>query len=240
MLVKYQDKIGEVDKLKEKILTKKLFFFQKIIYFYIFYTIIHSKWSFITIMDKAKIFIVKAALTLLALSFVSCSSTEVVTTRLRTDIESSGLQMNNNSFRYYIDRDVELKASTTATKVNKGGEGVQTTVKKTRSYVLITDGTAGICKEAGGDWLKVAFEPDFPGATIKFVKTTNGDYKIHYTDNGLIVYNGTTFQIQSKPTYWYNRFLSIFSDANGRNAKLKINYDVNEEENVKNRKAKGY
>ncbi|MDR2556045.1 MAG: hypothetical protein LBC64_11560 [Fibromonadaceae bacterium] len=191
-------------------------------------------------MDKTKIFVVKAAITLLALSLVSCSSTKPVTTGLRTNIENSGLQMNNSSLRYYIDRDVELKASATATKVNKSGEGVEATVKKTRSYVLITDGTAGMCKEAGGDWLTVAFEPDFPGATLKFVKTAKGDYKIHYTDNGLIIYNGATFQIQEKPTYWYNRFLSIFNDANGRNARLEIVYDAKEEEKVKNRKAKGY
>jgi hypothetical protein len=191
-------------------------------------------------MDKNKIFVVKAVLTLLALSFVSCSSTKVVTTDIRTNLESSGVQMNNNTLRYYIDRDVELKASTTATKMNKPAEGAGATVKKTRSYVLITDGTAGICKEAGADWLTIAFEPDVPGATLKFVKTKKGDYRIHYTNNGLIVYDGVNFQIQSKPSYWYNQFLSIFSDADGRNARLKIKYDVNEEEKVKNRKAKGY
>jgi len=191
-------------------------------------------------MNKTKVFVMKAALALLAFSFVSCSSTKAVTTDLRTKIEGSGVQMNNNTLRYYLDRDVELKASTTATRVNESGEGVKATVKKTRSYVLITDGTAGMCKEAGGDWLKVSFEPDFPGATLKFVKTAKGDYKISYTDDGLIVYDGANFQIQSQPTYWYNRLFSIFSDANGRNAKLEIKYDVNKKENVENRKAKGY
>jgi len=190
-------------------------------------------------MDKSKIFVMKAALTLLALSFVSCSSTKPVTTDLRTSIENSGVKMNSSTLRYYMDRDIELKASTTATEVNKAGDGVKETVKKTRSYVLITDGTAGMCKEVGEDWVKISFEPDFPGATLKFVKTKNGDYRI-YSDNGSIVYGGANFQIQSQPTHWYNRLFSIFSDANGRNAKLEIKYDVDEKQNVKNRKAKGY
>ncbi|MDR2583179.1 MAG: hypothetical protein LBC75_06840 [Fibromonadaceae bacterium] len=193
-------------------------------------------------MDKTKIFVVKAALTLLAISFVSCSSsTRIVTTDLRTDIESSGLEMNNSSFRYYIDRDVELKASTKAMKMNELGEGVKATVEKMRSYVLITKGTAGMCKETGEGWIKVAFEPDFPEATLIFAITVDGNYRINYFGDGLIVYDGLDFQVQSKPTYWLNKILSIFSnDANGREARLKIKYNVNEKEAVKNRKAKGF
>jgi hypothetical protein len=188
-----------------------------------------------------KILVVKTVLTLLVFLFVSCSSTKIVTTDLRTDIENSGLEMNNSSFRYYIDRDVELKASTRAMKMNELGEGVKATVEKMRSYVLITEGTAGICKETGENWIKVAFEPDFPEATLIFVKTTDGDYRIHWSDDGLTEYGGLIFQIQSKPTYWLNKLLSIFSsDADGRNAKLKIKYDINEKEAVKSRKAKGF
>jgi hypothetical protein len=184
----------------------------------------------------------KTILTLLALIFVSCSSsTRIVTTDLRTDIESSGLEMNNSSFRYYIDRDVELKASTKVMKVNELGEGVKATVEKMRSYVLITKGTAGMCKETGEGWIKVAFEPDFPEATLMFVKDSDENYRIHWLGEGLTVYDGLDFQIQSKPTYWLNRILSIFSsDANGRYAMLKIKYNVNEKEAVKNRKAKGF
>jgi len=70
-----------------------------------------------------------------------------VTADLRTDIENSGLELNNSSFRYYIDRDIELKASKKVTTMNELGEGVKATVEKERNYVLITKGTAGICKE---------------------------------------------------------------------------------------------
>jgi len=193
-------------------------------------------------MGKTKILVVKAAIALLALSFASCSSTKIVTTDLRTDIESSGLEMNNSSFRYYIDRDVELKTSTRAMTMNELGEGVKATIEKMRNYVLITKGTAGMCKETGEDWIKVAFEPDFPEATLIFAKTTDGNYKIKWADNGLIKYDGLIFQIQSKPTYWLNKILSLFSDddADGRDARLKIKYDVKEKEEVKNRKAKGF
>jgi len=185
-----------------------------------------------------KIFVVKTVLTLLALLFVSCSSTKIVTTGLRTDIESSSLEMNNSSFRYYIDRDVELKASTRAMKMNELGEGVKATVEKMRSYVLITEGTAGICKEAGKNWIKVAFEPDFPEATLMFVEDSDGNYRIHWTGDGLTEYDGLTFQIQSKPT---NTILFQFQPSeDGRYAMLKIKYDVKEKEAVKKRKAKGF
>jgi len=187
-------------------------------------------------MDKTKILVIIAAL----FSLVACSSTKVLTTDLRRDIEKSDLKMNNSSFRYYMDRDVELKASTKTKTVNEGGSGVEVTTKKVRSYVLITDGTAGVCKEAGTDWVKISFEPDFPGATLKFVKASSGKYRIDWSEDGLIVYNGLTFQIQSEPSYWWNRFLSIFSDADGRKAILEIEYDSVEKEIVKNRKAKGY
>jgi len=195
-----------------------------------------------TTMDKIKIFIVKAALTWLALSFFACSpSTRIVTTDLRTDIESSGMEMNNSSLRYYIDRDVELKASTKDMKMNGLGEGVKATIDKMRSYVLITNGTAGMCKETGEDWIKVAFEPDFPEAALIFVRTTDGNYRINWSGDGLTEYDGLEFQIQSRPTYWWNRILSFFSsDANGREARLKIKYNVKENEAVKNRKAKGF
>jgi len=123
--------------------------------------------------------------------------------------------------------------------MNEGDNGVEATTKKIRSYVLITDGTAGVCKEAGNDWVTISFEPDYPNATLKFTKIPNGKYRIT-SDEGLIVYNGSTFQIQSEPSYWWNRFLSIFSDADGRKAILEIEYDVVEKEIVKNRKAKGY
>jgi hypothetical protein len=193
------------------------------------------------IMDKTKIPVVIAALTLLALSLVACSSTKAVTTSLRTDLENSGMNLNNSSLRYYLDRDVELKASTTTTTMNEGGKGVEATTKKTRNYVLITDGTAGICKEIGSDWIKISFEPDIPNATLKFVKNKDGKYRIDGGSNGLIVYNGLNFQIQSKPSYWWNRFLSVFSSGyDGRKAVLEIEYDAVEKETVKNRKAKGY
>jgi len=186
-------------------------------------------------MDKAKIF---AVITVL-FSLVACSSTKTLTADLRKDIEKSDLKLNNSSFRYYMDRDVELKASTKTKTVNEGGSGVEVTTKKIRSYVLITDGTAGVCKETGNDWVTISFEPDFPNATLKFTKNTSGKYRIN-SDDGLIVYNGAEFQIQSKPSYWWNRFLSIFSDADGRKAVLEIEYDSVEKEIVKNRKAKGY
>jgi hypothetical protein len=150
------------------------------------------------------------------------------------------MKLNNGTFRYYLDRDVELKASAKTTTINEGEKGVSATTKKTRSYVLITDGTAGICKEIGADWIKVSFEPDFPEATLKFVKANDGKYRIDWSGDGLVVYNGLNFQIQSKPSYWWNRFLSLFSDYNGRKAVIKIEYDAVEKETVKNRKAKGY
>lgn len=182
-----------------------------------------------------------AALALLALSLVACSSTKVVTTNLRTDIENFGLKLNNSSFRYYLDRDVELKASTRKISMNEGEKGVEATTKKVRSYVLITDGTAGVCKDIGTDWAKISFEPDFPNATLKFVKNKDGKYVIDWIDDGFIVYNGLNFQIQSRPSYWWNKFLSIFSSGyDGRKAVLEIEYDVVEKETVKNRKAKGY
>jgi len=193
-------------------------------------------------MDKTKIFVAKMALVLFALSFVACSSTKIVTTDLRADIERSGMEMNNSSFRYYIDRDVELKASRKAMTMNEVGEGIKATVEKTRNYVLITKGTAGMCKETGEDWIAVAFEPDFPEATLKFVRTSDGNYRINWIENGLTGYDGLIFQIQSEPTYWLNKILSLFSggSANGREARLKIKYDVKENEAVKNRKAKGF
>jgi len=195
-------------------------------------------------MDKTKIFLAKAALTLLALSFVTCSSTKIVTTELRTDIENSGMELNNSSFRYYIDRDVELKASTRAMTMSEVGEGVKAKIERMRNYVLITKGTAGMCKETGDDWINVAFEPDFPEATLKFVRTRDENYRINWNDDGLTVYDGLDFQIQSKPTYWWNRILSVFSggstSADGREARLEIKYDVKEKEAVKNRKAKGF
>jgi len=150
------------------------------------------------------------------------------------------MKLNNSSLRYYLDRDVELKASTKTTTVSGGDKGLEATTKKIRSYVLITDGTAGICKETGNDWVTISFEPDFPNATLKFVKASSGKYRIDWSDDGLVVYNGSTFQIQSEPSYWWNRFLSIFSDADGRKAILEIEYADVEKEIVKNRKAKGY
>jgi len=187
-------------------------------------------------MNKLKILVVKTALTLLALSFASCSSTKIVTTGLRADIESSGLEMNNGSFRYYIDRSVELKASTGAMTMNELGKA---TMEKMRSYVLITEGTAGICKETGENWIKVAFEPDFPEAMLMFVRDSDGNYRIHWSDDGLTVYDGQNFQIQSAPTYGLNKFLyNNSTNLNGRYAMLKIK--VKEKEAVKNRKAKGF
>jgi len=189
-------------------------------------------------MDKTKIFAVKTVLTLLALLFASCSSTKLVTEGLRADIENSGLEMNNSSFRYYIDRDVELKATTRAVTMNELGEGVKATIEKTRSYVLITRETTGICKETGENYIKVAFEPDFPEATLMFVRDSEGSYRIYWNGDGLTEYDGANFQIQSKPTYWSNRILYSNGDENGRYAMLKIKFK--EKEDVKTRKAKGF
>jgi len=183
----------------------------------------------------------KISLALFVFSLVACSSTKVVTQDLRTDIENSGMNLDNSTLRYYIDRDVELKASKKVITMNEQGEGVKATVEKMRNYVLIEKGTAGICKETGEHWIRVAFEPDFPEATLIFVRNKNGIYRIDWRDEGLIEYDGSIFQIQSKPTRTgFNSFFGNGGSLNGREAELEIKYDVKEKEDVKTRKAKGF